>query len=828
MAHYTETVTQDLSFAVTDYIITENFSSLHDLILSYHSRPHINTISVTNPSGVVIATSQPERLGQSIDAVQLGKMDTASASFDFNTWTMQYLSPVRLAGTTVGWCQVTVNSEQLKNGLAALQQKAAIFGIVAWLLACVSAIIISAFIIRPVNRIMTVALEVSSGNFGRQTDVKGPQEIRQLAAAFNAMMGAIENRENLLRLSEKKFRSLVEDINDLVWEVDNNGVFTYVSPAVEQILGYKPDEVIGKTSFSFMTKDGAERVRNTLGKNVEKRSEFKCLINISLHKDGQEVVTETSGRPIIDEAGVFKGYRGVDRDITKRQQAEEALQAEKERLAVTLRSIGDGVITTDTEGRIVFLNKTAEDLTGWTTGEARGKPSTEIFNIINEKTDRKCVSPVQQVIKLGRIIDLANDTALIAKDGSVRSITDSGAPIRDKESEIIGVVIVFRDITHEKKIEEELLKVKKLESIAVLAGGIAHDFNNLLSAILGNIELAGYRIAEEDPKTVSLLSNARKATKRAAKLANQLLTFSKGGDPVREVTSLPEFIIESAKFVLHGSQVSCNYNFADHLWMVDVDSGQICQVIQNIILNAKHAMPEGGTVTIQGVNVQDPATEALLSVDEGDYVRITVQDTGIGIPKEIIDKIFDPYFTTKQEGSGLGLAICHSIIKKHDGYLIVDSIPGKGTTFTLYLPAVPTVDLTVAKQKAKPAVKAARILVMDDEEMLRDVAKAQLVALGHEPILVTDGFQAINRYQELQEIGMPVDLVIMDLTIPGGMGGQEAAARLLLIDPEAKIIVASGYSNDPAMANYKEYGFRAAVVKPFDLKELSNAIASVL
>ena len=411
------------------------------------------------------------------------------------------------------------------------------------------------------------------------------------------------------------------------------------------------------------------------------------------------------------------------------------------------------------------------------------------------------------------------------------SIADSGAPIRDKESNIIGVVLVFRDITHEKKIEEELLKTKKLESIGVLAGGIAHDFNNILSAILGNIELAGYRIAKEDSRTASLLSDAEKATKRAAKLTDQLLTFSKGGEPVREVTSLPKVITESANFVLHGSQIACTYDFPADLWKVDADSGQIGQVIQNITINAKHAMPEGGTITIECTNVEDVTTEALLSVDKGDYVCITIQDTGIGIPKEVIDKIFDPYFTTKQQGSGLGLAICHSIINKHDGYLTVHSITGKGTTFTLYLPAVRSTarggDIT-EQIKSTTAIKAARIMIMDDEEMLRDVCVSQLAVLGHEAISVIDGAQAINKYQELQDDGTPVDLVILDLTIPGGMGGQETGEKLLQIDPDAKIIVASGYSNDPVMANYKKYGFLAALAKPFDLKQLRNAIGSIL
>ncbi len=518
----------------------------------------------------------------------------------------------------------------------------------------------------------------------------------------------------------------------------------------------------------------------------------------------------------------------INTHLTMRQQQQQ-LEQEKETLAVTLRSIGDGVITTDVEGRIVFINKVAEDLSGWINGEAQGKPSTEVFNIVNEKTGRKCASPVQRVMELGRIIGLANHTALIAKDGTIHSIADSGAPIRDRESKTIGVVIVFRDVSHEKRIEEELLKVRKLESVGILAGGIAHDFNNILSAIHGNIELVGYRISDEDIETANLLIDAKKATKRAVKLTKQLLTFAKGGHPIKESTALPDLIRDSADFVLQGSNISCEYSFAEDLWSVDVDSDQISQVIQNIIINADHAMPEGGLVKMNCANIEDPADEALLSTQEGKFVRITIQDSGIGIPREIIDKIFDPYFSTKQQGSGLGLAICHSIINKHDGYVTVNSTPGRGTTFTLYLPAILNADsINIEKTKVTFAVQAARIMVMDDDEMVRNVAKSQLAVLGHEPVLVKDGEQAINRYQELQDLGTPVDIVIMDLTIPGGMGGQEAAEKLRRIDHEAKIIVASGYSNDPVMANYREYGFSAAIAKPFDLKELNGAIAIVL
>ncbi|MDA3834862.1 MAG: PAS domain S-box protein [Spirochaetales bacterium] len=637
----------------------------------------------------------------------------------------------------------------------------------------------------------------------------------------------------LLKESESRFKIFFHSANDAIFvhplQDDGFAPFTEINPIACSRYGYTREEFLQLSVPDITKKDDQN---NVISPALRCRlHETKHLIFEAVHltKSGQEIPVEINTN-IIDLGDGTPLFLSVVRDISDRKQAEIELATEKERLAVTLRSIGDGVITTDINGRVVFLNKIAEELSGWTNTEAQGELSTNVFNIINEKTGQKCVSPVQRVIELGRIIGLANHTALIAKDGSIRSIADSGAPIRDLDSKIIGVVIVFRDVTHEQKMTDELLKIRKLESVGVLAGGIAHDFNNILAAILGNIELACYRLNKDDSETVALLSNAKNATQRATKLTGQLLTFSKGGDPIKKETALPELINESADFVTHGSKIKCQYTFPDNLWTVEVDSGQIGQVIQNIIINAKHALPQGGTVSIACANVQDAATEALLSVDDGNYVRITIQDTGVGIPKEIIDKIFDPYFTTKQEGSGLGLAICHSIINKHDGHITAESPPGKGTNFTRYLPAVSSLDSTESaqKKKPKPAAKASRILLMDDEKMIRDLVQSQLSNLGHEAVLAIDGEQAINKYQELQDNGNPVDLVIMDLTIPGGMGGQEAAQKLLLIDPKAKIIVASGYSNDPVMAHYRDYGFCAAVAKPFDLKELNNAINSAL
>lgn len=521
----------------------------------------------------------------------------------------------------------------------------------------------------------------------------------------------------------------------------------------------------------------------------------------------------------------------VVRNIDEKKRNEQILLAEQERLAVTLRSIGEGVIAVDMQGGVVLVNRVAEKLTGWTFDEARGLPYSKVFIVVDETTGKRVEDPVDMAFRRRAVVGFRHHAVLQAKDGTMRSIAYSCAPIRDRDSQVIGVVLVFRDVSNERKIEEELLKIRKLESLGVLAGGIAHDFNNILAAIFGNIELTK-KLAGSDGKMASLLDDALKACGRAGELTRQLLTFARGGEPIRETASLAQLIRDSAEFVLHGSQVSCSYNFPENLWLVDVDKGQISQVIQNIIINARQAMVEGGMVRIECANVKNGLVEAFPGMSEKKYVKIVLSDAGTGIHPEIIDKIFDPFFTTKEKGSGLGLAICHSIIIRHQGRIFVESTPNVGTTFTIYLPASDAGKESMKGMDRKKhnggQPQPARIMVMDDEDLVKKVVKSQLEYLGHEVLFVADGSEAVGRYRERMGTDKKIDCIIMDLTIPGGVGGKEAVQDILAIDPDARVIVASGYFNDPVMANYREYGFMAAVSKPFNLDELQQAIASVL
>jgi nitrogen-specific signal transduction histidine kinase/CheY-like chemotaxis protein len=401
-----------------------------------------------------------------------------------------------------------------------------------------------------------------------------------------------------------------------------------------------------------------------------------------------------------------------------------------------------------------------------------------------------------------------------------------GAPIRDNTGAIIGVVIVMRDVTEQYRSAQESLKTSKLESVGLLAGGIAHDFNNILTAILGNISIARSQ-SPPDSRVAGARAAAEKACVRASDLTRQLLTFSAGGAPVKQTASLAEIIRETTTFALHGSNVGLHLALDDDLWPAEIDVGQISQVFHNLTLNALHAMPDGGRLTIRGSNVHLDGRPGQ-TLRPGGYVSLSVEDTGCGIPAEHLPRVFDPYFTTKKHGSGLGLASAHSIMRKHDGDISVMSEPGRGTVFLIRLPAAEGRVTPAEPAEAQPLEGSERVLVMDDEEPIRRMMQMMLQSLGYQVAAAPDGAEAIRRYAEARTAGHPFDVVILDLTIAGGMGGRETLQALRAIDPQVKAIVSSGYSDDPVLARHRDYGFAGMVAKPYRLQDLGRAVRNVL
>jgi PAS domain S-box-containing protein len=520
---------------------------------------------------------------------------------------------------------------------------------------------------------------------------------------------------------------------------------------------------------------------------------------------------------------------GVSVDITARREAELALAAEKERLAVTLGSMSEGVITIDSHGRVLFINRAAADMVQWTSEDAVGRDVSRIFILKSATNGRDIELPVREVLEGGAHAELPAQTLIKGREDRMRLVEGRLVPVANVSSKRVGAVLVFRDITERQRMEEKLQNTAKMESIGILAGGIAHDFNNILTAVLSNLTLLQLDLSGM-PEQAGLLDEAVLATKRAGELTLQLLTFSKGGDPVRTAVHLPEVIKEAATFSHRGSGVKSEFDMPFDLWAADVDKAQISQVIQNLVINATQAMRDGGTLRITATNERIPAgSHAVLS--EGDYVRIAITDTGAGIPREHIGKIFDPYFTTKLQGHGLGLATVFSIIKRHQGHIEVASVVGKGTTFTFWLPAAKESQASTPLSSEFPSPGAGaggRVLFMDDEEPILKMAEKLMRRMGLEFESVADGKGAIERYRAAKESGKPFDLVVMDLTIPGGMGGREAISILRDYDPNVRAIVSSGYSSDLAMSDFRKHGFRGMVAKPYDVSELATIIRGVL
>ena len=379
-----------------------------------------------------------------------------------------------------------------------------------------------------------------------------------------------------------------------------------------------------------------------------------------------------------------------------------------------------------------------------------------------------------------------------------------------------------------QKMEEERHRASKLESIGILAGGIAHDFNNILTGIVGNLSLVLTDL-KPDEKIRKLIAEAESASFRAKDLTQQLLTFSKGGMPIKKTVYISKLITDSVSFAMRGSKINHTFLMPEDLFPVEIDEGQINQVIHNLIINAVQAMPEGGTIEIKSKNIIVEEAEAL-SLPKRKFINLSIKDQGVGIPEKHLQKIFDPYFTTKKEGSGLGLASSYSIINKHDGLITVESEMGVGTIFNIYLPAskkklIPEI---IKKEEEEPVSGRGKILIMDDQEVVRSVADKILSRIGFQIVLAEDGEAAINLYKKAKKSGEPFDAVILDLTIPGGMGGKEVIKKLLEIDPNIKAVVSSGHSNDPTMVEFKKYGFTDVIAKPYRTQEMRNILFRVI
>jgi len=646
------------------------------------------------------------------------------------------------------------------------------------------------------------------------------------ARLYNESKQEVEERrraEESLKESEQRYRALFEGTLDGAFVIDAETMkVVLANKATAMIFGFdSAEDIVGVSPLDFVPPDDRDRViqivaEDMFAKDLRQVNEFRTIT-----RDSREiwiraigVRTEYQGRL----AGLVSFW-----DTTERKRAEEALKESEEKYRSLVSNISLGIFrsTPGPRGKFLEVNPAMERITGYSRKELL---QMDVSDLYRHPEERETV--LEEIVSAMGMT--TRELRFRKKDGIEIIVSDTKVAVRNDSGQIMYFDGILEDITEHRRAEEELQRIEKLESIGILAGGIAHDFNNILTGILGNITLAK-RYVEPESNATDRLLEAEKASIKAKDLTQQLLTFSRGGAPIKKTASIAELIQDSVNFALRGSKVRCEFSLPDDLWPVEVDEGQISQVITNLVINADEAMPGGGTIDIGTENTVVKGKGALL-LPKGNYIKITVKDHGIGIPQEHLGKIFDPYFTTKQKGSGLGLATAYSIIKNHDGHITVESELGVGTTFCIYLPASqkPVPVKKRVKKEGAPARGKGRILVMDDEEIIREMLNKMLPLAGYEVELTSDGAEAIKQYAKAMESGQPFDAVIMDLTIPGGIGGREAIKKLLEIDPDAKVIVSSGYATDPIMADFKKYGFSAVVTKPYSVGELEKTLRNML
>ena len=670
--------------------------------------------------------------------------------------------------------------------------------------------------------------------------------------------------EEALRESERRFRAAFENAAVGASIVDLTGRFIKVNRFLCEMLGYSTEELLTKTFSDVTHPDDVWIGLDYLKRQIAGELEFSSFEKRYLRKDGSVVHLIISPALIRTEKGEPQYFVGLFQDITERKKAEKRLSESEEKYRDLVENANAIILKWDAQGMVTFFNEYAQRLFGFPEEEIVGKNVVGTIVPSTESSGRDLVRMIQEICAdPDRFRDNENEN--VTKDGRRVWVRWSNKAILDDQGRPAGILSVGSDVTERKRIEEELrihrerlqqlveertaelrtanealrqeivkreameqdlLRAQKLESLGVLAGGIAHDFNNLLASIMNHVSLAMLDL-DSSQEPYRHIEGAERAALRARDLTQQLLTFSKGGAPVRKVIQLGPVIAEAIRICPPGVPRAERSGNPERPLAGerrrrpdqpgDPQPGDQCRPVHARRRRCRGALPKRHVDEQSG-----------LPLRPGKYVLISVSDQGSGIAEDHRDRIFDPYFTTKQKGIGLGLATTYSIVSKHEGYIRIASELGKGTTFSIYLPAADESSAGAPSSEEGPVMGTGRILIMDDDESIRTTCGDILRRLGYTPCFARDGAEAVDLYCKAREQGAPVDLVILDLTVPGGMGGKETMNQLLKIDPGVAAIVSSGYSNDPVMANYRSYGFLGIVCKPYRIKDLSRAVSEAI
>ena len=662
------------------------------------------------------------------------------------------------------------------------------------------------------------------------TQALRPAGVEELLHELRVHQIELEMQNDELRMAHEKLEELQAryfELYDMApvgyFRIDEKGMILEANLTGAKLLAVMPQDLRTIPFSNFVLKEDRDiyylHRRQLFETGAPQLCEMRMLSNGSPFWARVEAVLAQGGK------GRKRVCHAAISNITAQKQAAGALQESEEKYRLVVENAQEAIYIA-VDGILKFGNTKAAELSGYSQEDLESTPFIEFIH----KDDRDMVVGRYLRRLKGEVVPDKYAFRIIDKPGNIRWVELTVVLINWEGKQ--ASLNFLTDISDRRRLEEEQQRVAKLESVGLLAGGIAHDFNNILTAILGNISLAKME-APPGSEIGESLAQAEKASLRAKGLTKQLLTFSKGGAPVKRVVSVTELIRDTAGFALRGSNVKYHFSPPDGLWPAEVDEGQVSQAIHNLVINAQQAMPTGGTIELLAENIALSEIQSIgraLPLKAGDYIRITVTDHGTGIPAEHLEKIFDPFFTTKQKGSGLGLATSFSIVRQHGGHISVESEVGAGSTFYLYLPA--SGETAAPKQENNEAVKSvgkARILVMDDEQGVREVVGRMLKHLGYKDVaFAADGATAIKLYKAAMESANPFTVCILDLTIPGGMGGEMAVTKLLKIDPAVKAIVSSGYVDDAVVAKYRDYGFSGVVAKPYTIAELRKALQEVI
>jgi PAS domain S-box-containing protein len=650
--------------------------------------------------------------------------------------------------------------------------------------------------------------------------------------------------EQSLERSKERHRRILEDLPDLICRYRPDTTITFVNEAYAHYFGKSRDELVGTSFLDLIPQESHTYIREKIA-SLKRSTPFITMEHGVITPDGQSRWQVWRHRALFDSSETLVEIQSIGQDITEQKLAGEAQENSRIFLQTIIDGVSEPIIVVGDDYRIRMMNKTALEFTGAADKAEFCYEASHGLNHVCDHTNICC--PLDAVRKSGKQEIITHHHRRY--DGATRLVEIVASPYWGPDGELQGIIQLQRDITDHKKMEDELIKIQKLESLGVLAGGLAHDFNNLLTAILGNISLAKI-MAGFESQAGEVLTDAETAAVRAKDLTYQLLTFSKGGKPVLDIMGMGILLKETVQLTLSGSNIHCEFSVPDDIWSVKADAGQMGQVFHNVVLNAREAMPEGGLLTISAENRMVDKNNALL-LNEGPYIMISFDDRGRGIPEEILPNIFDPYFTTKemgpQKGMGLGLSICYSIVKNHHGLISITSREGVGTTVYIWLPASPIHDrreedesrLARNNHNAIPvhggvfreedaSYNCRKILIMDDEKVLRDVLMQMLTQLRFQVDAAVNGEEALALYRKAVQSSSTYDAVILDLTVKGGMGGEETIKQLRALDPDVKAVISSGYSKDPVIEQFRTHGFSGILLKPYNMKDLSRMLEAVI